>query len=161
MTSNTNHKPKAASLLKTIYVLVLIMPLPAFAGLGDSADSVLADQLNMLARTTIIPARNYTVYQLASPLGVVVREYVSSSGKVFAVSWRGPFVPEMHRILAKRFELYSLEMQKRDIRMFGRSALNIRAPLLVVQTVGHMRAYNGRAYDPSLLPAGVSIDEIR
>jgi hypothetical protein len=32
---------------------------------------------------------------------------------------------------------------------------------LVFQSIGHLRAYYGRAYDPQLLPAGVSTDDVR
>lgn len=160
MGSNTNHKSNVTWLLRTVYVLVLMVPLPVSAGLGDSADSIWTDQLSMKARITSILARGYTVHELTSPLGIVVREYVSSSGNIFAVSWHGPFAPDMHRLLATRFALYSLEVQK-SARMPGHSAANIRTPFLVVENVGRMRAYAGRAYDPSLLPAGVSIDKIR
>lgn len=147
--------------LLPVFVLVLMVPSPAFAGLGDSADSIRGDQVSMRARFTTIPARNYTVYELTSPLGTVVREYVSAGGSIFAVSWRGAFVPDMHQLLAKRFEMYSLELKKQNTQALGHSALRISTPGLVVENVGHMRAYAGRAYDPSLLPLGLSIDEIR
>jgi hypothetical protein len=157
----SNRKPRVTWLLTVVYVVALIAPLPVSAGLGDSADSIRVDQLSMKARITSILSPRYAVHELTSPLGIVVREYVSSSGNIFAVSWHGPFAPDMRRFLAKRFELYSLEVQKQGARKLGHSALNIRTPFLVVEDVGRMRAYSGRAYDPSLLPAGVSIDEIR
>lgn len=148
-------------LLLPIVLSVLMVPSPAFAGLGDSADSIRVDQVSMKARFTTISARSYTVYELTSPLGTVVREYVSAGGSIFAVSWRGAFVPDMHQLLAKRFEMYSLELKKQNTQALGHSVLRISVPGLVVENFGHMRAYAGRAYDRSLLPLGLSIDEIR
>jgi len=161
MRRNISHTRNLAWLLTTVYLLVLMVPSPAFAGLGDSGNSIRNDQLSMKATLTTIFARDYTVHTLTSSLGIVVREYVSFSGSIFAVSWHGPFVPDMQRLLAKRFELYSLEVRKQNTRRFGHSAMTVRTPFLVVENVGQMRACTGRAYDPSLLPAGVSIDEIR
>lgn len=161
MRGGSHRSPKLTLLLPAVYVLVLMTTLPASAGLGASTDSIRDDQLSMRARITIIPARDCTVHELSSPLGMVVREYVSSNGTVFAISWHGPFAPDMHRMLAKRFEMYSLELKKRNTRTVGHSELNIRTPFLVMESVGHMRAYAGRAYDPSLLPAGINSDEIR
>ena len=141
--------------------LVMGLRLPAFAGLGASVKSVADDQLRMQARIITIPATAYTIHELKSSLGVVVREYSSLAGKVFAVSWNGPFVPDMHQLLANYFELYSREIRKQNKESSGHSSLDIRTPSLVVENTGHMRAYVGRAYDPSLLPAGVNVDDIR
>lgn len=161
MRSGSHSSPKLTLILPTVYMLVLMTTLPASAGLGASTDSIRDDQLSMRARITIIPVRDCTVHGLSSPLGMVIREYVSSNGTVFAISWHGPFAPDMHRVLAKRFELYSLELKKQNTRTMGHSALDIRTPFLAMESVGHMRAYARRAYNPSLLPAGINSDEIR
>jgi Protein of unknown function (DUF2844) len=160
MRKSANHGSDLASLI-TVCTLALMIASPASAGLGDSVNSVLDDQLTMHARLNVISVSNYVIHELASPVGVVVREYVSANGEVFAVSWHGPFMPDMHRLLSTRFGPYLVEVQKHSTRNLGHSVLNIRTPSLVVENVGHTRAYTGRAYDPSLLPAGISIDDIR
>ena len=43
----------------------------------------------------------------------------------------------------------------------GRSRLDVKTNRVVVQQWGHMRNLRGRAYVPSLIPSGVSVDEIR
>jgi hypothetical protein len=160
MRKSTNHTSSLACLI-TVYILVLMVPSTASAGLGDSVQSVLDDQLSMHARLSVISVQDCIIHELASPFGLIVREYASRDGKVFAVSWHGPFVPDMHRLLSSRFWLYSVEMQKHNTHTIGHSAVTIHTPFLVVENVGHTRAYTGRAYDPSLLPAGISIDDIR
>jgi hypothetical protein len=124
-------------------------------------DSISSDQSQMKAMSRLSEAGAYSVYELQSPTGTVVREYVSSAGRVFGVAWQGPFIPDLRLILGSYFEQYSRSTKPQRERYVGRRPLDIREPGLVVQTTGHMRAYWGRAYDPGLLPAGVGVNEIR
>jgi hypothetical protein len=86
---------------------------------------------------------------------------VSADGRVFGIAWEGPFVPNMRQLLGSYFQHYSEAAKAQRESHVGRQPLNIQEPRLVVQTAGHMRAYFGRAYDPELLPNGVSPDEVR
>lgn len=144
-----------------IALLALGLPFPAFAALGASLDSVQADQVHLKANVKITEADAYTIHEMTAPTGTVVREYVSLDGRVFGVSWRGPFIPDMQQLLGSYFQHYSQAAKAERERRVGRSPLYIQEPGLVVQTGGHMRAYFGRAYDPGLLPAGVSANDVR
>lgn len=146
---------------KAVALLTLFLSSPAFASLGAPEDSVQDDQVRLHAKATSTVTRAYTIHELTSPLGTVVREYVSPAGAVFAVSWQGPFQPELKQILGGYFEQYCLAAKEQRVRQARRSPLNIQQPSLVFQSAGHMRAYYGRAYDPRLLPPGVNADEIR
>ena len=149
----------ARTLCKTI--LILILPLPAFAALGASTDSVREDEARMRANTTIAAKRNYTVHELTTALGVVVREYASPSGTIFAVSWQGHFMPDLRKLLGTYFERYARAAKMQRERQSGRSFLTVRQASFVVQSVGHLRDYAGRAYDPTLMPSGVSADDLQ
>jgi len=141
--------------------LALGLPFPAFAALGASLDSVQSDQVRLQASIRITVAGSYRIHEMTAPTGTIVREYVSLTGRVFGVTWQGPFIPEMHQLLGAYFEQYSQAAKKQRERYLGRMPLDIHEPGLVVQTAGHMGAYAGRAYDPGLLPAGVSDHDIR
>jgi hypothetical protein len=95
----------------------------------------------------------YTVHELHTPTGTVIREFIAPSGVVFAVSWRGPFKPNMTLLLGQYMGKYV-----RAPRQAGstRSRLMIEQPDLVVHAAGHMRAFAGIAYVPQLLPANVA-----
>jgi hypothetical protein len=108
----------------------------------------------------VTQAEAYDVHEIKAPGGTVVNEYVSPAGRVFAVAWHGPFVPDMQQILGAYFQQYSAALQSQP-RHYGHRPLNIQEPGLVVQTGGHMRAYSGRAYVPEMLPQGVKADEIK
>jgi hypothetical protein len=146
---------------KMIALLVLGLPLPAFAALGAYEDSVQDDRVRLQAQLKTTAAGAYTIHELTSPLGIVVREYVSPAGRVFAVSWQGTFLPDMKQILGSYFGQYSLAAKQERESQAKRSALDIHKPSLVVQSAGHLRAYYGRVYDPRLLPAGVTADDLR
>src|ERR1700732_4520267 len=79
-----------ASLLS---MLTIAAPIPALAVLGGDVSSVQADQAQMKAVLRIQTAQSYTVHELHEQSGMVVKEFISPAGKVFAVSWGGPFVP--------------------------------------------------------------------
>jgi len=152
----------ARRLLANVFLLLLLgLPLRAFATLGGSIDSVRQDQAHLQARLTVDTRGAYTVHELTSALGTVVKEYMSPEGKVFAVSWQGPFMPEIKLLLGSYLDEYSSAARELRERQSGRSPLSIHTPSLVIENVGHLRAYSGRAYDPGLLPAGVNANDLR
>jgi len=144
-----------------ITLLTIALTPRALAFLGGSEDSVQDDQALLEAKVRTTTAAAYRIHELTSPLGILVREYVSQAGVVFAVSWQGPFQPDMKQILGSYFVEYSLGAKEEREGRVRRSPLNIYRHSLVFQSAGHMRAYFGRAYDPRLLPPGVNADELR
>jgi|HubBroStandDraft_2_1064218.scaffolds.fasta_scaffold00280_8 hypothetical protein len=147
--------------LSIALVTTLGLPFSAFATLGGSLDSVQADQAHLKANIKTTEGGAYTVHELRTPTDIVVREYVSPGGRVFGIAWRGPFIPDMQQLLGSYFRQYVLAAKAERERHVGRAPLSIQQEGLVVQTGGHMRAYFGRAYDPELLPAGASPDDVR
>lgn len=150
----------------TIACALLTLPCPVFAALGGDASSVQADSVHMQAslRTTQAAAAQgaaYTVHELRSPSGVVVREYAAASGKVFGVAWQGPWLPDLHQLLGSYFEAYQQAMQARDAGRAGRRPVHIEIPGLVVTLSGHLRSYTGQAFVPENLPQGMSAEEVK
>jgi hypothetical protein len=132
--------------------------LPAFAALGADAASVEADRASMKGQLRIAPAAGYTVHEIQTPANTVVREYVTPGGKVFAVSWRGPFLPDLRQTLGSYFAKYQ---EAASAPHGGHRHLSIEQPDLIVHSDGHMRAFYGLAYVPMLLPLNLSIDDIK
>lgn len=131
---------------------------PAWATLGEDVATVENDRLQMKAQTRTTSVAGYTVHEVRSPTGTVVREYVSPAGKVFAVSWEGPVLPDFRQTLGRYFSAYNSEASSPRV---GRRHLAIERSDLVVHSSGHMRAFYGNAYVPSLLPPNFSPDEIK
>ena len=133
--------------------------LPAFASLGGDASSVDADVAKMKAQSRATPAGGYTVSEITLPTGTVIHEYVSAEGKVFAVTWKGPAVPDLEQTLGTYFTTFTAAASVPHGA--DHHHLTVRTSDLVLQTGGHMRAHVGKAYVPSLLPPNFSLDEIK
>lgn len=133
---------------------------PAFASLGGNVNTVEADRVHMNATVSVSQTRAYAIHEMQSRAGTVVDEYVSPAGTVFAVTWHGPFAPDMQQVLGTYFQQYVTAINAQPHR-YGHPPLNIEEPGLVIQTAGHIRAHFGRAYVPNMLPEGTTADEIR
>jgi hypothetical protein len=140
---------------------LVLLALPAFAGLGEDSSSVDADQAHIQGERRITQASSYSVHEIKAPTGTIVREYVSASGQVFGVAWQGPWLPNMQQILASYFETYRQASEVQANSHTGRRPLVINQADLVVRSGGHMRAFAGQAYVPTLLPKGVTAATIQ
>lgn len=149
---------QATRVLGWLAASMLAVCLPAWATLGEDATSVENDRIRMKAQLRTTAVAGYTVHEIQTPTTTVVREYVSVSGKVFAVSWRGPLLPDFRQTLGRYFDEYNGAASSPRV---GRRQLNVEGTDLVVNSHGHMRAFYGNAYVPSLLPANFSVTDIK
>lgn len=139
-------------------VALIALALPAWAVLGETAQSVQKDQARLRGTLRIARAQSYSMHEIRIPYGTVVREYVSpSSGKVFAVTWNGPRIPDLRQLLGVYFDQYEHAVQSRR----GHGPLVVSLPGLVVQSAGHQRSFIGRAYLPQETPQGVRAETLR
>jgi hypothetical protein len=135
---------------------------PAAATLGGDAASIDVDRaaIGAVKRASSPGAKKaYTVVDLESG-SHVLREFLTPDGIVFAVSWRGLVHANLSKILGKYYADFDSAMRARR-RMRGSRHLSVRGNQVVVESWGHQRKLQGRAYVPSLLPAGVGVDEIQ
>jgi hypothetical protein len=151
----------ASRVLAAACAVVILAALPAGASLGGDSASIEADQLHMQGTRTTKAAESYTVHEIQGASGTVVREYVSPEGKVFAIAWNGPWMPDLRQLLGGYFEQYRAALQAQSGPRIVRRPVAIEQPGLVVQVGGHLRAFAGRAYVPGMLPSGVRAEEIQ
>jgi hypothetical protein len=159
-------RSRESKVLLAAAMLAIFLPaFPAWAALGGGVATVQADQIHMQGSLRRTASTFYTVHEIQSASGIVVREYVASvgesAGTVFAVAWQGPWPPDMHQLLGNYFDQYVQAAKAQSAARVGRRPLMIDEPGLVVQIGGHPRAFTGRAYVPGMLPAGVRAEEIR
>jgi hypothetical protein len=132
----------------------------AHAVLGGSAASIEADKKAFSAeKSSVTSPDGYSVHEMNSP-GNMVREYISPSGIVFGIAWRGLVNPDLTQLLGSYASEYGTAL-KQTSRVKGARRLRVRTANIVVERWGHMRRFQGRAYAPALVPQGVSIDEIK
>jgi hypothetical protein len=132
------------------------------AALGGSASTVQDDRVRMQgALRQVVRNGPFTLHEMQSASGIVVREYVSDAGTVFAVAWQGATFPDMRQLLGPYFDRYQAEADRLVRARRGHGPLTVDLGDVVVQTAGHSRSFMGRAYLPGSLPQGVGVEAIR
>ncbi len=145
--------------------LVLALPFPASAVLGDTGASVLNDQARMKGTLRSVDNRTYVMHEITSSTGTVVREFVSPQGAVFGVAWEGQFPPDLQQLLgpyyqqAQQAQAAAQPTDSQQPRR-KRGPIVIDTPGLVVYEAGHARNFHGQAYIPQLVPQGVQTSDI-
>ncbi|RZT09099.1 Protein of unknown function [Duganella sp. CF402] len=145
--------------------LSLLQGALAWAALGSAPSNfgtatTQTRQASRLAATAAAAASEaiYTVTQSTLDSGTVVREYSDSNGAVFAVSWKGPTLPDLRTLLGDKFTVMTSNAAKRP--KAGHSQLAVEQSDVVIISNGHMRAFAGQAWIPGALPAGFDTSTI-
>ncbi|MFZ0807253.1 MAG: DUF2844 domain-containing protein, partial [Candidatus Sulfotelmatobacter sp.] len=150
--------------LPIVALLIAVAP-PCFASLGGDAVSVATDQAQLHGSLQTRQMQSFAVHEIRPQTGTadstVIREYVSPAGKVFAVTWEGPMLPNMRQLLGPYFQQFADAVQSEASSSRARRPLNIVRPDFVVQLSGRSRSFSGRAYLPQMLPAGVQPGDIQ
>jgi hypothetical protein len=112
----------------------------------------------------------YTLHEIQTATGTLVREFASPAGAIFGVSWEGPFLPDLRQLLGSRYEAYAQAARAEQNARTGpagraaprgRRPPSIRLPDLVVESSGHPRSFRGRAYVPQMLPEALRLEDLR
>jgi Protein of unknown function (DUF2844) len=151
---------RATEALPALISLTLLwLASPASASLGGDVDSVSSDRITLKGQLVSTPMLQYQMHVITSISGTVVHEYLSHAGKVFAVTWQGPKPPDLRQLFGSYFEPFRSAAAAQS-RPGSHRQLNIAQSDFVVQAMGHMRDFQGKAYVPSLIPAGVSVADL-
>lgn len=146
------------SVLAGAALMAALGPCIAAAALGAPEASVQTDVAQLHGSIKVTERAGYRIHEIQMPSGTLVREFVGPNGKVFAVAWNGPTVPNLRQTLGQYFDTFVAAAKAKHA---GHHHLQIQQDDLVVQAGGHMRAFSGRAYLPQAVPAGVSIGDLR
>jgi hypothetical protein len=140
--------------------MILLCGGSAHAALGGDAASVRSDtdEMHGVVHSTLL--QYYDVHEITTDSGMRVREFLTRNGIVFAVTWSGPAMPDLQRLLGTNFAVYTKALTELNQSGLHRS-LRIASSELVVESGGHLRAYVGRAYLPALIPAGTPTSDLR
>lgn len=155
------HHPRPGFTRCTFSLLgLLVLQAPAMAHLGGDADSVAADRDAMHAQLSSTPMQLYSLHEIDTPSGTVVHEYSTRPGTVFAVTWQGQLPPDLAQLFGNYYKQYQ-DAAAAHSRPGMHRQLNFANPDFVVESTGRLRSFRGKAYVPSLVPAGVSVAELQ
>jgi len=142
------------------FAIALATAPAAHAALGGDVASVLRDHEAMRAVDVVTAStQQYDVHEGRSADGMHVRQYVErASGRVFGVAWEGPRAPDVVQLLGESADQYSAAARA---HRGSHHVLSINDPDLAVTVLRLPRGWQGQAYLPSAVPAGVGRSEIR
>lgn len=146
-------------------VAALLATVPAWAALGGAPSfrgvpSTPSSSLRVMSASGKATAP-WTVNTTTQDGDTVIREYLDSSGKVFAVSWRGPRGASVDTLLGSYFPAWEKGLAAAHAARGGYGPVELREPGLVVETGGHMGSLIGRAWLPKALPQGFTTNQIQ
>jgi hypothetical protein len=140
-------------------VLGVLASSTAWAGLGETADSIARDHLALRGTTlAVTPAVDYDIHETTTADGARIRQYVSREGTVFAVAWSGRGQPDLKVVLAGQYDKY---LAAATAHRGNHHVFTVSTPQLVISIVRAPRGFQGAAHLPALVPAGVSASELR
>lgn len=140
----------------------LLLPLCAQASLGGTVSSVSTDQTRFKAvKATTTTQTSYTDHTITQSSGTVIHEYTNSAGTVFAVTWSGPIKPDLQQLLGSYFSSFVAARSDRSSNQVSLSQLHSSQSSLVIHSSGHVGAFTGLVYVPSLVPSGVTVEDLQ
>lgn len=151
---------KKAPIAVIALCLSTVAAAPTLAALRGDVASVEADRVHLNGVIHTTPGAGYSVQEISTAEGAVVREYVSPEGKVFAFSWQGAKRPDLPQLLGPARYTEFMKAAT-SVRQPDRRHASVQLPGFVVYTAVRMGHFYGRAWAPDLVPTGVSTDEIK
>ncbi|POZ61590.1 DUF2844 domain-containing protein [Chromobacterium alticapitis] len=135
--------------------LVLLAP-ACFAALGQRLETTGKVQRALALKPATQSA--FSVQASVDEAGRQIRQYLAVDGTVFAVAWSGRSQPDLPQLLGDYFPAF------RQAQRNNRSGLNVmrgQVGTFAIHTYGRMGALQGMACDLALLPAGVTLDQLK
>jgi len=151
------HKRVLMRVMPFFSALLLAYAGASHAALGESPEQFSAGATAVVSNVTSAGLK-YLTRETTLATGTRVSEYVSESGVVFAVTWEGPMLPDLKALLGKYFDTMVAESARAP--RAGRSRIAVNLPGVVINSGGHMRAFEGSAWIPAEFPAGFSADDV-
>jgi hypothetical protein len=146
-----------SAIVCTLLPLLPLSPLPARATLGEAPLAPPPGAVHAKASARAHTDTGFTIHQLQLASGTVVREYVSSDNRVFALKWIGPFMPDLPALLGSHIDQYAAATARPRV---GRRPVEVRSGTLVIHAGGRPRAFEGYAYLPDRFPPGVTLADL-
>jgi len=152
--------------MKKSWILLILLGLTTFlpashASLGESIDSIEAD-LKTLRNGRLLPRAHsprFSVHPVKAD-NLLLKEFVSQNGAIFAFSWEGNIHPELKSMLGRYLSEYENGLNSSP-KIRGLKKHVVRTQRLLIEYWGHPRHLQGRAIAADLLPQGVKLDEIQ
>jgi hypothetical protein len=136
----------------------------AHAALGEKYVKAEKEKLadSTASSSDINSSGKYFTVHITSEDAMTIKEYESKvDGTIFALTWKGLNHPDLSPLLGNHFEEYKQANKTPAPRKIRSSHRVIQSGDLIVEKYGHMGAMQGRAYLKTLIPPGVTENDIK
>jgi hypothetical protein len=135
----------------------------ALAVLGGDVSTVRDDEVRLKgaprqARALRVQAQ---AHEITMADGSSIREFVSPAGVVFAVAWSTRFKPDLGSLLGAHAPGYATAAAEAMRAPGIKRQVVLQRGDLVVHSTMHLNVFVGKAYLRSLVPEGLTVDELR
>ncbi len=155
---STSSKNVGRALLAASVICVgLVADRTAHATLGGDVASIIGNHQHLGGATQVLKLASGERHELQLPSGTVVHQYVSPDGVVYAITWKGPRMPDLRELMGTYFDKMA---QAERAPTGGHNFVIRRGDDLVMKGIGHHGWFSGRAWVPSRVPAGVNLDSL-
>jgi hypothetical protein len=127
----------------------LCRSIPARATLGGDVPSIEANREHLAADVHVTKLARGERHELTLPSGIVVHEYVSPSGAVYAIAWSGSRAPNLNELLGAYFRQFKPQGAG------AHHAMSLHGQDFEMEAMAHRGAFTGHAWVPSLVPPGI------
>jgi len=134
--------------------LLLGAPLQSHAVLGERGQSTSA------IKSLVTPSNNTVRYQASQDDVVAIKEYVDSSGMVYAIRWEGPRPPDLDTLLGRYLSEYKMAVVATPFRV-PRRRLMADSDNLHISQFGHPGYIFGIVYLKGQLPTNVYPEDLK
>ena len=100
----------------------------------------------------------YEIKKIITQDDVEIHEYLTRTGIVFGIAWRGESKPDLVPLLGNFFSRYQTALAQITT---ARTPVAVQSSDFVLQTGGRMNDFFGLAFLPTLAPQGVSLSDIK
>lgn len=143
-----------------VWLLYWISVPAAHAALGEQQGSIDIERMRLHARKAVLNRPGYTVHELRTHEGAQIKQYVTMTGQVFAVTWATQYKPDLSRLLGTHHAPYALAVQEQSRRGGIQRHFKWDQQDVLVQSSAHLNVYSGFALLKPLVPAGFSTAQL-
>lgn len=162
--SSGSRRPRRALIAPMLTASLVFAALPARAVLGGDVSTVADDLARVRGErhaVVIASASAVRTHEITMADGSSIREFVTPSGVVFAITWSTRFKPDLESLLGAHATTYAAAASEAMSAPGIRRHVELRRGDLVVHSTAHLNAYVGKAWLQSLVPQGVAVDALR
>ncbi len=144
-------------------LVALAMPMCAHAALGEApftSGASAAVDARVASYQATQTAQSYRIFAIALNNGTVVREFVDTAGRVFALRWSGPDLPDMGMLLGSYLPVFKASVQAAKQAGKRGGPVVVQSGGLTLVSTGAMGAFQGYAYLDALSPPGVDMQAL-